>query len=114
MSAGPGMARLARVIREFCSWAPVWIPLVLVAQIGIRGLRPALAEERRLDRAETGLEKRHADSLEERNELERRLRAQEDAVYQERERRTWEQRAGEPTGAPAASGILERRDESER
>ncbi len=114
MTAGPGMARVARVIRELCSWAPVWIPLVLVAQIGIRGLRPALAEERRLDRAETVLEQRHGEALEQRNELERLLRAQDDAVYQERERRTWEQRAGESTDARSDSGILERRDESER
>lgn len=115
MTRGPGLAGLTLVIRELCSWAPVWIPLVLVAQIGIRGLRPALAEQRRLERAETGLELRHDQALEESTELDRLLRAQDDPIYQERERRRWQeastQAAGEAAAARSASGIPARRDE---
>ena len=33
-------------------WSPVWLPLILVSQLALGGLRPALAEVRRLDAAE--------------------------------------------------------------
>jgi len=65
------------------------MPLVLLAQIGILGLRPALAEERHLERSEERLQVRYERVAERQHELQEILRAQSDPVYQERERRLW-------------------------
>ncbi|MCC7011498.1 MAG: hypothetical protein IT454_02955 [Planctomycetes bacterium] len=68
-------------------WAPVWVPLALLAQVSIMGLGPALAERRRLDAAERALEERLERERATGSELERTLRAQQDPIYLERERR---------------------------
>jgi hypothetical protein len=39
-------------------WSPVFALMVLFAQIAFLGLRPALAEERRMDIAERGMQER--------------------------------------------------------
>jgi hypothetical protein len=75
-------------------WAPVWIPMVVLAQVALGGLRPALAESRRLDREEERmaerLEREHAESA----RLERALQAQDDPIFLERERRLLRQADG--------------------
>jgi hypothetical protein len=68
-------------------WAPVWVACVVLAQVALFGLGPALAESRRLDRAERELAARHERAERERDELERWMRAQSDPIYLERERR---------------------------
>ena len=68
-------------------WAPVWAALVLLAQVGLAGLRPALAESRRLDRVEERIETRHEAVLAHRSRLEGMLRARHDPIFLERERR---------------------------
>lgn len=76
-----------RGLRGVLAWAPVWMPLILFAQIGLRGLRPALDESRHLDRAEADLTARHERVVERQHELQRMLRAQADPMWQERQRR---------------------------
>ncbi|MBM3991671.1 MAG: hypothetical protein FJ298_11770 [Planctomycetes bacterium] len=75
-------------------WAPVWIPMVVLAQVALGGLRPALAESRRLDREEERmaerLEREHVESA----RLERSLQAQDDPIFLERERRLLRQADG--------------------
>jgi hypothetical protein len=68
-------------------WAPVWVPMAVLAQVALLGLGPALAEERRIEAAEVELTARIAHEREEREQLERALRAQNDPIYLERERR---------------------------
>jgi hypothetical protein len=72
---------------RICFWAPVWAAMVVLAQIALLGLRPALAEGRRLRAAERELEGRLAREVDRRASLERALRAQDDPIYLERERR---------------------------
>jgi hypothetical protein len=47
---GVGFIRsyLTRSLEVFLYWMPVWVPLILLAQIGSLGLDPALEEEQRL------------------------------------------------------------------
>ena len=68
-------------------WIPVLVAVGLLAQVGIRGLKPALAQRRALEVKEAELEARFLDALERREMLELRLEAQNDPVYRERMRR---------------------------
>ena len=43
-------------------WSPVWVPVFLIWQITQAGLRPALAEQRRLCDERPVVEERHAAS----------------------------------------------------
>ena len=67
------------------AWLPVLATLGLFAQVCLLGLRPSLAESRRLAGAEARLGGRYGESLERRDQLERMLRAQADPIYLERE-----------------------------
>jgi len=78
---------LFRLPRSVIEWAPVWAPLAISTQIVLLGLRPALQEERRLEREEAILEQRYAELSQERLELDLRLEAQRDPLFLERERR---------------------------
>lgn len=78
---------VCRVVSGVTYWMPVWVPLGLLAQLGLLGLKPALIEERRLEQAETRLAARLAGLREERDELEHELAAFEDPIYLERLRR---------------------------
>ena len=82
--AGPGETRTGRLLRELMLWAPVWLPLALFAQVALLGLKPALAEERRLDEREVEVRARFERAVEQQNELQRILRAQEDPMYEAR------------------------------
>ena len=68
-------------------WLPAAIALAVFVQVAYLGLRPALAEERRLSAAEAELEGRVAHAQDEGQELARLLEAQADPIYRERERR---------------------------
>lgn len=94
-------------VRAVCGrlayWSPVWIPLALLAQIALLGLSPARDEARRLEAAGAVLDERLGRELDDRLSLERVLRAQDDPIYLERERRLLRARAPEP-GSSSESG----------
>ena len=85
---------MGAALRALFGWAPVWVPLLLLWQVGTRGLRPALAESERLEAEEELVRARHERARAEFEELERRARAWEDPVYRERERRRLEAERG--------------------
>lgn len=76
-----------RVLRRVVYWSPVWIAMLLFAQVAFRGLRPAWSERRRLIEAEAMMDARHARDLALRAEIQRGLRARSDPIFLERQRR---------------------------
>ena len=68
-------------------WSPVFVCMVLFAQVSFLGLRPAISERRRLAEAETMLEARHARDLALRDEATLALRVRSDPIFLERQRR---------------------------
>lgn len=75
------------VLRGVVHWMPVWAPLGLLAQFGLLGLRPALREHQRLERAEERLERRLDGLREQRRALVMEVGAFRDPIYRERLRR---------------------------
>jgi hypothetical protein len=73
--------------RPWVQWLPLGLALAVFAQVAMLGMRPALAESRRLGRAEERLADRYQRASAESAELGERLRAQADPIYLERERR---------------------------
>ena len=86
---GPGFARryLVRSLEVLMYWMPVWVLLVLLAQIGTRGLRPALEEEQRLIEHERALLERLEADQARAQTLYSLREAMSDDIYQERLRR---------------------------
>ncbi len=84
-------------------WAPVWVPMIVLTQVALGGLRPALAESRRLDREEQRMGERLAHEQLEAARLGSALRAQDDPIYLERERRLQRNAPG-PQGAEGQLG----------
>ncbi|MAF67019.1 MAG: hypothetical protein CMJ84_15350 [Planctomycetes bacterium] len=78
---------LSRVCGGILYWMPVWASVVLLAQIGLLGLRPARIESRRLAERGVELEERLAGHLERRATLNAWAEALDDPVYRERMRR---------------------------
>lgn len=72
---------------EVMRWLPLMGLLAMLAQVGIRGLRPALAEQRELQRKDAELAELYSAAVEEQHELELRILAQDDPIYIERMRR---------------------------
>ena len=68
-------------------WMPVWVPLLLLWQVALRGLSPALDEHRRLEGEETAVFARHQASQRSFQYMEALARAWDDPVYRERMRR---------------------------
>jgi len=68
-------------------WSPVWIPLVLLAQILILGLRPALARGSELDILTPQVSERCETTDAEHAFLERQVRAWDDPIFRARNRR---------------------------
>jgi len=60
---------------------------LILGQVCLRGLRPALAEGRRLAREEPAVRARHANAQERFESMEQQVRAWRDPVYWERLRR---------------------------
>ena len=75
---------LARAAEVTIFWLPVFVPLVLLAQLGTKGLKPALAESRRLEQIKTNLDERHTRVLDRDFELNKGLEASKDRIYRER------------------------------
>lgn len=87
-SAGGGARRAAaRGTFHARTWLWVLVALVLLFQLSLLGLRPALAESARLARGEQRLLAAYQGEREQALRLERMLRAHSDPVYLERERR---------------------------
>lgn len=76
-----------RVLSRCAYWSPVLVALVLFAQVSFRGLRPSMAEARRLASAETTLGDRHARAAAENREVAAHLAARQDPIFRERQRR---------------------------
>ncbi|MEE2940639.1 MAG: hypothetical protein VX460_09675 [Planctomycetota bacterium] len=68
-------------------WSPVWVPLLLIWQITLGGLRPALSEQQRLREERPAVEERHAASEASFLRMAAERRAWEDPAYRERLRR---------------------------
>jgi hypothetical protein len=79
--------RRRKLQHEVLFWAPVWLPMVVLSQIALLGLGPAIARRRSLSAAESELAQRLEREEREQAELQRWQRAQSDAIYLERERR---------------------------
>ncbi|NOT30496.1 MAG: hypothetical protein HOP15_08625 [Planctomycetes bacterium] len=77
-------------------WAPVWVPLVFLGQLLVLGLRPTLAEENRLERAEAEVHARAAALRDEELGLAEEARMLADDVFRERVRRSLVDPAAEP------------------
>jgi len=87
-AGSPGLlGALGSFARGVQHLAPVWVPCVLCAQIALLGLRPALAEQRRLEQVEVELLDDRAALLDTNDELDRMLRAQGDAIFVARKER---------------------------
>lgn len=97
-SAGPPPAAAGpawkRVGTRAVFWAPVFVPMVLFAQVSFLGLRPALCEKDRLAAAEVVLRERHGRDVELATEIQAHVRARQDPVFLERQRRLRELPAG--------------------
>ena len=84
------MRSLRGVLFGLVYWAPVWVAMLLLWQVAIRGLTPALAEEARLEGEVEVVEQRHARTKGAFEALARESAAWEDPVYRERRRRAME------------------------
>jgi hypothetical protein len=75
------------LVRFFRYWTPVWLPVLLLAQVCFLGLKPALAERDRLEGAEAVVDARYQDAESHFESLDAQFIAWQDPVYQERQRR---------------------------
>ena len=78
---------LMRSLEVFLYWMPVWVPLILLAQIGTLGLKASRKEEQRLIGHEEELQERFERDTEEMRGLNRQLEALDNEIYLERLRR---------------------------
>jgi hypothetical protein len=101
-AAPPPSAEPRRWHERAIFWAPVWLPMAVLMQLAWLGLGPALAEQRRLERAERELARRLERETDEQAQLARWTRAQNDPIYLERERRRLRAEGAEPTDSDAA------------
>lgn len=76
-----------RAVLFVLRWSPVWVPALLIWLISGRGLKPALAEQKRLDEARAAVVERYERSEEEYLRLKTELEAWQDPTYVERRRR---------------------------
>ena len=97
---------IVRVLGITLRWAPVWVPALLFWQITSNGLRPALAEQKRLDQARPTVEQRHTRTTAEFEQMDAEKRAWQDPVYRERVRRSRgaKQVASDDAPSPAGAG----------
>jgi hypothetical protein len=94
---GPRLARGSRgLLVGVGRWAPLWIPLIVLAQLLVNGWLPTRAEARRLDEAELEVHARARALEDEAQRLEAAERMLDDEVYRERVRRSLLDPAGEP------------------
>ena len=69
-------------------WAPVWVPLIVVYQMTLQGLKPTLMEGQRVRGAQAEVQKRVQQLEAERADLELRRDMLADPVYRARVERT--------------------------
>lgn len=81
---------LGTALRGLATWAPVWLPLGMFAQIALLGLKPARLERERLEAAAPAVEARHARIRGEWERMSTERAAWDDEVYRERWRRSKE------------------------
>jgi hypothetical protein len=93
-----------RVLSRAAYWSPVFAALVLFAQVSILGLRPAMAESRRLAAAEEMLLARHQRAAAENSAVSAQLFARQDPIFRERQRRL---RLIEPFAVPPTSRAVD-------
>jgi hypothetical protein len=74
-------------LRRVAYWSPVFICMVLFAQVSFLGLRPALCEKKRLAAAQVAMDARHTRDLALYDAVAIRLRARSDPIFLERQRR---------------------------
>ena len=101
---------LRRSLEVFLYWMPVWVPLILLAQLGARGLRPARLEDQRLRQQEERLQERLDGDRQQAESLRRQRAALEDDIYLERLRR---RRAAEKQVEIEARGLAPRQPEGD-
>ncbi|MEW6072994.1 MAG: hypothetical protein AB1726_10450 [Planctomycetota bacterium] len=77
-----------RLAGGLAAWAPVWLPLAVLSQLALLGLRPVRAEEGRLALQEAELAGRVAALRAERSSLLADRRRLADGIYRERVRRS--------------------------
>jgi len=94
--ARPGRKGRRRVDRDVLDrlgagllyWAPVWLPAILLLQVLVGGLRPALAEGRRLEAAEAEIGAWEEELARDSALAEQHRRMLDDDVYRARVERT--------------------------
>jgi hypothetical protein len=86
----------SKVVSRTIFWAPVWLPLIVLFQFTLLGLKPAQVEQRRLDREEAGILAR-VEALQGHHEhlISNRTRLADD-VWRERVRRSLRNEGAEP------------------
>ncbi len=86
---GPRVRASARTAGTFVVRSVrIWLPLVVLVQFGLRGLRPAWDEHLRLDREEHSMQARVQTLVAERRAILRDARKLSDPVYRERVRKS--------------------------
>ena len=86
---------LRRLISFGLHWAPLWAPLVLLVQITLLGLRPALQERSLLEAHRIGVEGRHNTSEKAYQEAKKFNDAWQDPIFQARQERIWSREAND-------------------
>ena len=76
-----------RLVARIAYWGPVLVCMVLFAQVSFLGLRPAVCERKRLTEAEAMMDARHAQDLAMHDAVATGLRARNDPIFLERQRR---------------------------
>lgn len=84
-------------------WAPVWIPTILLIQVGFLGLRPAQDRSRELDRLTPEVHARVLDTQATHQDLEERVRAWDDPIFRARFRRSAQRRSLGDVDPPRSS-----------
>ena len=86
---------LRRLISFGLHWAPLWAPLVLLVQITLLGLRPALQERSRLEAQRIEVETRHNTSQKAYRKAKKNNDAWQDPIFQARQERIWSREAND-------------------
>ncbi|MFT7668821.1 MAG: hypothetical protein ACI8X5_001520 [Planctomycetota bacterium] len=100
-----------RSLEVFMYWMPVWVPLILLAQFGTRGLKPALHEKKRLLGQEEMLNERLEKDTKEAQQLADTLEALYDPIFIERLRRERQARQIEEVKLRGLAPVLPSDDE---
>lgn len=107
---GQGRAILRAGVGRIVFWAPVWVPLIVVYQITLGGLKPTLAEGERVHAAEDEVQQR-VDQLEaERSDLETRREMLNDPIYRARVERTKHRADRQPLTLEEALDLVDSKD----